>query len=115
MRRRSSAAASRLRARCRSRPRGLPETRCPWPPGAPPQPGSTKTRLVPPLTPASAAALYRGFLLDSVHLALGLGWDQVSLVHPAGCGAPLARLLPPQVALLEQPRQGLRDALWTGF
>jgi rSAM/selenodomain-associated transferase 1 len=83
--------------------------------GKPPIPGSTKTRLVPLLSAEDAAALYQGFLLDSVGLGLELGWEQVTVVHPRAGGPALAALLPSQVRLLEQPGQGLADALPYAF
>ncbi|HLZ27734.1 MAG TPA: TIGR04282 family arsenosugar biosynthesis glycosyltransferase [Chloroflexota bacterium] len=83
--------------------------------GKPPAPGQTKTRLAPPLSADGAAALYRGFLLDSVSLGLGLGWEQVTVVHPRAGGEALAALLPGQIRLLEQPGQGLADALPYAF
>ena len=36
-----------------------------------PDPGSVKTRLVPPFTPAAAAALYECFLEDTLELVTG--------------------------------------------
>jgi rSAM/selenodomain-associated transferase 1 len=82
--------------------------------GKAPTPGRTKTRLVPPLSAAAAAALYRGFLLDTLELARGLGWECISLVHPRG-DAPALRGLTPGVQLLEQPRDGLGLALSFAF
>jgi rSAM/selenodomain-associated transferase 1 len=83
--------------------------------GKAPVPGQTKTRLVPPLSPAEAAELYRGFLLDSVSLGLDLGWERVSVIHPAGSGQVLGELLPPRVTLVEQSGDGLGDALSSAF
>lgn len=83
--------------------------------GKPPEPGLAKTRLVPPLTAADAAALYRGFLLDGVGLGRGLGWERVTVVHPEDGGPALAALLPPTVCLLEQRGQGLSNALAQAF
>jgi uncharacterized protein len=83
--------------------------------GKAPVAGLTKTRLVPPLSPEAAADLYRGFLLDSVRLGLNLGWEHVSVVHSQGSGAALEELLPQRICLLEQPGQGLRDALAHAF
>jgi rSAM/selenodomain-associated transferase 1 len=83
--------------------------------GKPPEPGSTKTRLVPPLSPEDAAALYRGFLLDSTRMGLDLGWERVTVVHPRGGGQALADLLPPEICLMEQGGQGLSDALPSAF
>jgi rSAM/selenodomain-associated transferase 1 len=79
--------------------------------GKAPEAGKTKTRLIPPLDPAGAAELYQGFLLDCVDVGLGLGWERVSVVHPRGNRQALAELLPRQINLLEQPGQGLQDAL----
>jgi uncharacterized protein len=83
--------------------------------GKPPEPGLTKTRLVPTLSAEDAAALYRGFLLDSVGLGLDLGWERVTVVHPMGGGHALAALLPPAVRLLEQHGKGLSDGLPHAF
>ena len=83
--------------------------------GKAPVPGQTKTRLVPPLSPEEAADLYRGFLLDCVSLGLDLGWERVSVVHPAWSGQLLAELLPPRVTLVEQSGHGLGDALSSAF
>ncbi len=84
--------------------------------GKAPIAGAAKTRLAPPLSPAEAADLYRGFLLDTVELALSLEWDRTWLVHPRGDGPLLRRVLPEgRVRLLEQPRSGLGDALATTF
>jgi rSAM/selenodomain-associated transferase 1 len=83
--------------------------------GKAPVPGQTKTRLVPPLSPAAAADLYRGFLLDCVSLGLDLGWERVSVVHPAGSHEVLANMLSPRVTLVEQAGHGLGDALSSAF
>ncbi len=83
--------------------------------GKAPVAGRTKTRLVPPLSSEEAADLYRGFLLDSVSLGLDLGWERVSVVHPAGSRQLLADVLPPRVTLVEQSGHGLGDALASAF
>jgi rSAM/selenodomain-associated transferase 1 len=82
--------------------------------GKAPIAGQTKTRLVPPLSADDAAALYRGFLLDTLQLALSLGWEQISLVHPRGHAPHLAGLTS-NVQLVEQPRDGLGHALAFAF
>src|SRR5437762_6653765 len=82
-----------------------------------PRPGSAKTRLVPPLSPEEAARLYRGFLLDAVQLALQVGWEQTTVVHPPGDGQLLKASLPQRrtLALREQQRPGLGHALAYAF
>src|SRR5947209_8022872 len=83
--------------------------------GKAPVAGQAKTRLAPPLTLGRAAALYAAFLRDAVDLALGLGWERVSVIHPAGDANALRRLLPSLVELLEQPTPGLANALRHAF
>ena len=83
--------------------------------GKAPDAGQAKTRLVPPLSPDQAAALYRAFLLDAVQLGLGLGWEQLSVVHPRGSADALRRFLPAGPALIEQPGRGIADALAHAF
>ena len=82
--------------------------------GKAPEPGLAKTRLIGQhLSAQAAAALYRGFLLDTLQLGLGLGWERVTLVHPAraGAAAALAALVPPPVKLRAQGGTGLGHAL----
>ena len=86
-------------------------------PGKAPRAGRAKTRLSPPLSLEQAAHLYRAFLLDSVSLALGLGWDRVTVIYPPDPGAEheLAALLPAGVCLQPQPGEGLGPALASAF
>jgi rSAM/selenodomain-associated transferase 1 len=84
--------------------------------GKAPVAGSAKTRLVPPLSAQDAADLYRGFLLDTLELAVSLGWETLSLVHPRGDAPLLAPLVAESpVRLLEQHADGLGDALTSAF
>jgi uncharacterized protein len=83
--------------------------------GKAPTPGYTKTRLIPLYSPDETAALYRGFLLDSVDTGLGLQWERVTVVHPRGSGQALAEMLPSSVHLLEQRGNGLGEALPYAF
>lgn len=85
--------------------------------GKAPRAGVTKTRLTPPLTPDQAAALYEAFLLDTTALALGLGWERVTLIYPPGQGdaEALATLLPAGVTLQAQSGEGLGAALTAAF
>jgi rSAM/selenodomain-associated transferase 1 len=83
--------------------------------GKAPVPGRTKTRLVPPLSNEDAARLSSAFLLDTLRTALSLGWERTTLVHPRGQAEALRGLVDPRVALLEQPRDGLGEALAYAF
>jgi len=85
--------------------------------GKAPEPGRTKTRLTPPLTPDEAAALYSAFLRDTVETARSLGWDRVTVIYPPanGARAVLKRLLPGDVHLMPQPGSGLGEALSGAF
>src|SRR5437870_13307392 len=83
--------------------------------GKAPQAGSAKTRLVPPLSAADAAAVYRGSLLDSVALGLELGWERVSIVHPTGHRQALGEFMPGSIQLFEQRRRDIVSALASAF
>jgi len=85
--------------------------------GKAPKPGSTKTRLCPPLTYEQAADLYSAFLSDCVDVALSMNWDHVSVIHPGDDGArsTLGALLPATVRLIAQRGSGLGDALTDAF
>jgi rSAM/selenodomain-associated transferase 1 len=82
--------------------------------GKAPIPGEAKTRLVPPLSAEDAAALYRGFLLDTLQLAKSLHWERTSLIHPRG-HADLLRPIAQGAELVEQPGEGLGRALQYAF
>lgn len=77
--------------------------------------GQAKTRLVPPLSAEGAAALYCGFLLDAVELALSLEWERVSVVHPPDAHGVLRDVLFGDVRLIEQRERGLGAALRQAF
>ena len=83
--------------------------------GKAPVAGTTKTRLVPPLSAEEAARLYQGFLMDALDLALSLGWERVSVIHPRGDGPLLGSLLSGQVQVIEQVGSGLSNALSEAF
>jgi len=85
--------------------------------GKAPVAGRTKTRLSPTLSPDQAAELYRGFLQDTAGMALLLGWERVTLIHPADSGAAgvLASLLPGTILLRSQSGVGLGWALADAF
>ena len=86
-------------------------------PGKAPRPGQTKTRLSPPLSPEQAATVYRGFLQDSVALAVSLGWERVTLTHPEPpeTERELARLVPAEVHFLPQRGADFGAVLSGGF
>ena len=85
--------------------------------GKAPRAGQTKTRLSPPLAPAEAAELYRGFLQDTADMASRLGWERITVIHPgdAGEAGALASLLPGTVTLQAQSGVGLGAALAEAF
>ena len=80
--------------------------------GKAPEPGRAKTRLVPPLSEVEAAEVAWAFVQDTCALAVRLGWEQVSLVHPPGPRDLLSTL---GVTLVPQRGQGLGDALAEAF
>ncbi len=81
-----------------------------------PQVGKVKTRLCPPLTPAQAALLYTGFLLDTVALALQVPEVEVKAVCPSSQdAAELRNLLPESVGYIVQREAGLSAALTEAF
>jgi rSAM/selenodomain-associated transferase 1 len=60
-----------------------------------PTPGKTKTRLVPPLSPQQAAAVYECFLRDTIHLVCQVpGVQPVVACAPPGAQAYFAELAP---------------------
>jgi uncharacterized protein len=81
-----------------------------------PQVGKVKTRLCPPLSPIQAAALYTGFLLDTVELALKVPGVKVKAVCPTTQAAQQLRgILPEAVSYIVQHKPGLTAALTEGF
>ena len=85
--------------------------------GKAPRPGVTKTRLSPPLSLEQAARLYRGFLHDTVAMALLLDWECVTVIYPPDPGAhrELAAFLPSRIRLQAQRGDGLGAALAGAF
>ena len=77
-----------------------------------PVPGRTKTRLCPPLTPDSAAELYRCMLLDTFALVKKLGGADHSLAYtPASARGYFARLSPNGFRLTPQRGANLGERL----
>jgi rSAM/selenodomain-associated transferase 1 len=76
-----------------------------------PRPGSSKTRLVPPLSPDQAARVATAFLLDTLELVRSSGFHPRVVCRDAGEQAALQALLGPHVPVLAQPGGGLGDAL----
>lgn len=76
-----------------------------------PSPGSTKTRLTPPLTPESAAALYECFLLDALDLARSIpGVTPLIAVSPPDA-TEYFRTIAPDVRQVPQLGTSLADRL----
>lgn len=66
-----------------------------------PQPGRTKTRLCPPLSPLQAAALYEALMLDTFLLASGLpGVDLAVAITPPGSRPYFTAAAPANALLL---------------
>lgn len=85
--------------------------------GKAPAPGQVKTRLVPPLTPRSAAKLYTCFLLDCIGLADAVAGVDVYLLYVPRPGAArkLRAILPAAVQLLPQSGVGIGEGSAYGF
>jgi len=71
-----------------------------------PRPGEVKTRLTPPLTPETAAALYAALLADVLRttaaIADSLGLDPWLAVHPPDACAEMSRRAPSGFRVLAQ-------------
>lgn len=65
-----------------------------------PQPGQTKTRLCPPLSPAQAAAFYEALLLDTFVLAGGLPGVDLAVAITPPASRPYFESVAPAGALL---------------
>ena len=78
-----------------------------------PEPGKVKTRLLGCCTPQEAAALYRGFLLDSVALLRASGAQlKVVACEPPTAQGQLASLLGGEgLVYVPQPQAGLGERL----
>ena len=80
-----------------------------------PRPGSTKTRLCPPLSPDQAAQLACAFLLDTVATVNLAGVRARIVCREASEQQPLARLVGQLVPVSVQSGNGLGDALEGAF
>lgn len=76
--------------------------------------GRSKTRLVPPLTPAVAAALYEALLLDTID-ACRAEVDDVRILYADEDDETLLAALLPDVPLVRQQGRGLAEALRLGI
>jgi rSAM/selenodomain-associated transferase 1 len=77
-----------------------------------PAPGTTKTRLVPPLSPQRAAELYRCLLLDTLHLMRRVGNVQPVIAYtPADAESYFRAIAPPGFDLVAQQGQTLGERL----
>src|SRR5437016_9889981 len=81
-----------------------------------PRVGEVKTRLVPPLSPAAAAALGAAFIQDVAGNILSAGrsvpLDGYVAYTPPGSEALFRQLLPPAMRLLPSRRAGLGASLF---
>ncbi len=84
-----------------------------------PQPGRVKTRLVPPLSPEQAAALYDAMLADvlraSADFANRLGFEPVLHFDPPEAMSELADRAPGDYRLLPQRGHGLAERMANAF
>jgi rSAM/selenodomain-associated transferase 1 len=81
-----------------------------------PRAGQVKTRLCPPLDPATAAGLYRCFLLDVLDLVAAVpGVDPVVAYTPAGASLAFARLVNGRFHLVPQAGPDLGARLENTF
>jgi rSAM/selenodomain-associated transferase 1 len=77
-----------------------------------PEPGFTKTRLCPPLTPGEAAEFYRCLMLDTLALAAKLHIAEHTLAYtPAGSLPYFKNLVPDGFKLVEQQGVNLGERL----
>ncbi len=77
-----------------------------------PSPGTTKTRLVPPLSPQRAAELYRCLLLDTLDLMLHVGNVQPVIAYtPPDAESYFRRIAPHGFELVAQQGQTLGERL----
>jgi hypothetical protein len=80
-----------------------------------PEPGSTKTRLSPLLTPALAAQLYECFLEDTIALVAGVpNWDAFVAYTPIN-SAPYFKRIAPNLGRIPQVGEGLGQRLVSVF
>jgi uncharacterized protein len=80
-----------------------------------PRPGAVKTRLMPSLSPASVAALYRCLLEDTLALARSLSDVEVAIMCPESDVNELAHLAGNETSVLAQKDEGLAAGLTSVF
>lgn len=76
-----------------------------------PEPGSTKTRLSPPLSPEQAAEVYRCFLLDKLAAMAAIEGTEAAIAFWPQEARPYFAALAPQAALLAQRGSDLAERL----
>jgi len=77
-----------------------------------PTPGNTKTRLIPPLTPAQAADLYNCLLFDTLDVMRYVDSAQPVIAYaPADAGSYFRGIAPPGFELIAQHGQNLGQRL----
>lgn len=80
-----------------------------------PQPGTVKTRLCPPLSPQTAADLYRAFLLDKIAQVRELTHAQATIAYTPEESRQVFAELAPDCLLIPQQGDGLGERLLNSF
>jgi hypothetical protein len=80
-----------------------------------PRAGAVKTRLVPPLTPAEAADLYRCFLLDKIEQVRTVDGAEAIVVYTPADARDVFETLAPGLTLVPQHGADLGARLVNGF
>lgn len=81
-----------------------------------PEPGSVKTRLVPPLTDEGAASLYEAFLYDIFGRLDGIGWADIHAAYtPENARQRAAMIVPPSIECFPQRGGDLGERMYNAF
>lgn len=81
-----------------------------------PEPGSVKTRLVPPLTHEGAATLYEAFLSDIFNRLGRIGWADIHVVYtPETARQRAAMIVPPSMECFPQAGSDLGERMYNAF
>src|ERR1700752_4415610 len=83
--------------------------------GKAPQAGAVKTRLSPPLSPQTAAELYRAFLLDKIAQERALAQARPTIAYTREDSRPFFAALAPDCLLIPQQGGELGERLYNSF